>query len=439
MCNRINAECFKKGIKPPAYNTVSLRISKIENKTLVRARDGTDCANKFKSTSIINHESKKVLEQVQMDHTVIDLMIVDDVDLQPIGRPYLTVAIDTYSRCILGMLITLDAPSSTSVGLCLAQVISDKSPWIDSLSLNINWSMGGKPEQIYVDNASEFKSEALQKGCDLHGILLEYRPPGSPHYGGIVERVIGTLMKKVHDLPGTTFSNIHSKGKYQSEKYAVLTLKELERWMVLSIDEYHNSIHGTIKVPPKSKWDDYVGKFGKPNLFMNSVSFVIDFLPIIKRKITRTGFVVDHIHYFSNSLKPYISNRKTEPHFLLRRDPRDISKVWMLDVKNNHYVEVPYSSISNPPISIWEHKSALSKLKAKGASQINESQLFKTVDEMRAIVESASKKTKKMRREVQRQKNNLPTIDETQPDSNIPIIDQNKDNLAHPFNEIEDW
>jgi hypothetical protein len=44
-----------------------------------------------------------------------------------------------------------------------------------------------------------------------------------------------------------------------------------------------------------------------------------------------------------------------------------------------------------------------------------------------------------MRREVQRQKNNLPTIDETQPDSNIPIIDQNKDNLAHPFNEIEDW
>ncbi|ELP2628267.1 hypothetical protein R1U59_005542, partial [Klebsiella pneumoniae] len=34
------------------------------------------------------------LEQVQIDHTVIDLIVVDDRDRQPIGRPYLTLAID---------------------------------------------------------------------------------------------------------------------------------------------------------------------------------------------------------------------------------------------------------------------------------------------------------------------------------------------------------
>ncbi|WP_458249986.1 hypothetical protein [Citrobacter freundii] len=56
------------------------------------------------------------LEQVQIDHTVIDLIVVDDRDRQPIGRPYLTLAIDVFTRCVLGMVVTLEAPSAVSVG-----------------------------------------------------------------------------------------------------------------------------------------------------------------------------------------------------------------------------------------------------------------------------------------------------------------------------------
>lgn len=89
--------------------------------------------------------------------------------------------------------------------------------------------MFGKSKEIYVDNGSEFHSEALKRGCGVHGIKLSYRPIGKPHYGGIVERVIGTLMKMVHELPGTTFSNIVEKGEYDSSKKAVLTLSELEK------------------------------------------------------------------------------------------------------------------------------------------------------------------------------------------------------------------
>ena len=44
-------------------------------------------------------------------------------------------------------------------------------------------------------------SEALRRGCAQHAITLEYRPPGRPHYGGIVERIIGTAMTAVHELP----------------------------------------------------------------------------------------------------------------------------------------------------------------------------------------------------------------------------------------------
>jgi putative transposase len=49
--------------------------------------------------------------------------------------------------------------------------------------------MSGKPRELYVDNAAEFKSEAPRRGCDENGIARRYRPPGQPHFGGIVQRL----------------------------------------------------------------------------------------------------------------------------------------------------------------------------------------------------------------------------------------------------------
>src|SRR3546814_9447794 len=130
-------------------------------------------------------------------------MIVDEYDRVPIGRPYLTIAIDVFSRCVPGFVVTLDSPSAVSVGLCLGRVCSDKSVWIDALGLgaDVRWPMAGKPRALYVDNAAEFKSEALRRGCEQHGIDLGYRPPGRPQYGGNVERLIGTVMTQDQEPP----------------------------------------------------------------------------------------------------------------------------------------------------------------------------------------------------------------------------------------------
>jgi len=51
--------------------------------------------------------------------------VVDERDRQPIGRPYLTIAIDVFTRCVLGMVVTLEAPSAVSVcPCCLRQASS---------------------------------------------------------------------------------------------------------------------------------------------------------------------------------------------------------------------------------------------------------------------------------------------------------------------------
>ena len=60
-------------------------------------------------------------------------MIVNNLNRLPIGRPYVTIAIDVFSRCVVGMLVTLKAPSPVSIGLCLSHIVCDKHPWLERI------------------------------------------------------------------------------------------------------------------------------------------------------------------------------------------------------------------------------------------------------------------------------------------------------------------
>jgi putative transposase len=316
--------CAMRGLKAPTRNTVARRISMLNPVEVARRREGADAARPLQDAGGDVPAVGSILNQVQIDHTVIDVVIVDERERRSIGRPYLTVAIDVHSRTLLGMVVTLEPPSAMSVGLCLAHAAGDKRPWLERIGVEADWPMSGKPKSLFLDNAAEFKSEALRRGCEQHGIRLAYRPPGRPHYGGIVERVIGTTMRKIHELPGTTFSNPVERGRYNSEKMAALTLAELERWLVLAVAGYHGSVHSTLGQTPAGQWAAGVAVNGAPSITANQTAFLVDFLPVIRRTLTRTGFVIDHVHYFANALKPWIGRRERLRPFIIRRDPRDI-------------------------------------------------------------------------------------------------------------------
>ena len=315
----------------------------------------------------------------------------------------ITVAIDIYSRCIAGFILSLEAPSAVSVGLCLTHIAMDKAPWLAMLEINASWPIYGKPNIIHVDNGSDFHSNALIRGCLQHGIKIEYRPIGKPHYGGIIERVIGTMMKLVHTIPGTTFSNIKEKGDYPSENKACLTLSELEKWLIIAITKYyHLRLHTGISQTPLKLYESGVlamKQHGKKLSYINDKkAFLIDFLPIIYRSLRKDGFMLDHIVYYNNTLRPFIANRDQYGKFLIRRDPRDLSRIYVYLEEEKSYLEIPYRSLSHPAISLFEHRLALKKLKTIGKAQVNENSLFKAIDEMRYIVKTSVSKTRAMRK-----------------------------------------
>ena len=313
--------------------------------------------------------------------------------------------------------------------------VMNKSAWLAGLGLaDMTWPMYGKPHIIYVDNAAEFKSEALRRGCEQHGIELDYRPLKQPHFGGIIERVIGTAMKMAHELPGTTFSNTKERGSYDSEAMAVLTLKELEKWLTLAIGTYHESVHSTLKESPAACWKRNIHS-SKIFTVADEKAFLIDFLPVIRRSISRIGFVIDHVSYYSDVLKPWIASRNRLDKFIIRRDPRNLSRVWVLEPESNRYIEIPYRSLSNPSVTLWEHRKAIEKLQKQGREQVNESAIFRMIYKMREITETAVKERKRARRDKAR-RSHLTTLPQI-----VQCPDNQSSESSHtkPFDDIEEW
>tara|TARA_R110000868_G_C10932164_1_gene766474 strand:- start:953 stop:2800 length:1848 start_codon:yes stop_codon:yes gene_type:complete len=441
--------CYNSNLNRPSERTVRRRIEGIQAKHALMKREGSKIAREEYAPIIGSFPAvTRPLAVLQIDHTPVDLIIVDEFHRKPIGRPYLTIAIDVFSRCITGFCLSLEAPSAVSVGLCLSHSIFDKDTWLAERQISTSWPIWGKPSVIYVDNASEFHSEALQRGCDVNGIEIEYRPIGQPQYGGIVERVIGTMMQLVHQLPGTTFSNITERGAYPSEKEASLTLAELEHWLTITItDYYHQKIHSGISFPPIEKYkigilgdEDHKGCGYFPRI-QNKKAFLIDFLPIERRTLQRHGFILDHITYYSNALSPMIANRRKYEPFIIRRDPRDISRIYILDPESHSYLEIPYRTLSRPMVTLWEHRQALNYLREKGIEKKDESLIFHAVEKLRDITKEATKQSKAARRRQERiqlaQMQTSPTPDQLnqQYDGSEaePVLP------AQPFEDIEIW
>jgi putative transposase len=438
LTREVARRCRQAGVRPPARNTIRARIERLDPVMVVRRREGDQAARTLEPAAGAAPQPQGPLDLVQIDHTPIDLIVVDEVAREPIGRPYLTLASDVFSRCVVGMVVTLEAPSATSVGLCLAQAVTDKRPWLERIGIEADWPMTGKPRAIHLDNAPEFHSEALRRGCQQYGIARHYRPPGEPHFGGVIERLLGTAMGMIHELPGTTFSDPRKRGSYDSEAAAMLTLTELERWLALAIaGPYHQMVHGTLGEPPAARWATGIARHGVPPTVSDPKAFLIDFLPVIRRTIQRTGFVIDHVTYYADVLKPWIARRDRLERFVIRRDPRDLSRVWILDPEGSCYVEIPYRVLSHPAITLWEHRRAVARLRERGRAQVDEAAVFRMIEQMRGIIATAARERRRARRDGARRAHLPAAVSPPRP--KIPEVANETAVSAPPFDEIEEW
>ena len=84
--------------------------------------------------------------------------------------------LDVHSRSVLGFTVSFDAPSAAGVALAIAQGVLAKSAWLAERGLTLAWPMHGAPRILHLDNDQEFHAHAFKRGCQQHGIRIDYRP-----------------------------------------------------------------------------------------------------------------------------------------------------------------------------------------------------------------------------------------------------------------------
>lgn len=396
---QLRTDCRKDGLTSPSMKALRARVSARALRERVKAREGTEAANNQFRQVRGSLRTERPLQVVQIDHTKVDIMLVDDVTRACIGRPWLTLALDVHTRTVLGLLLSLDPPSATAAALAVAQAVLPKDDWLADRAISLTWPAYGLPEVIHVDNGREFHSRAFKRGCEQHGIRIDYRPPATPRFGGHIERLMGTLMGRVHALPGSTSSNVAARGNYDAEAQAVLTFREFERILVLEVlGPYHNEVHSALGRTPAAAWAEGTANLPIPEP-VNAGTLLLDFLPFEERVVRRDGVRLFSIFYQDGALVHLVDNGPGQ--LRIKYDPRNLEAVFV-ELPTGGHVRVPYADLRRQPITLWEHREAVRRLRLEGRRTVDEHAIFEAVAEQRRVLTEAQQHSKAARRSAAR-------------------------------------
>ncbi|HRJ29230.1 MAG TPA: Mu transposase C-terminal domain-containing protein [Cyclobacteriaceae bacterium] len=413
--NEIKILCQKEQLKIPNLNTIKNRIRRIPDSELAKFRRG-----RKKSKEIHEAKTGKIpgaeypFSLVQIDHTLLDIVIVDEIFRMVLGRPWLTLLIDVCTRMPLGRYISLDPPGNYGTGQAIACSLYPKDKLLAEYGIKHPWPVWGPIKILHCDNAGEFHSKMLENSCMSYGIELQFRKKATPHYGAHIERLLGTFNKEIHDLPGTTFSNTQERRfyDYDSEKLAAFTLKEFDQWLITFITQvYIQRYHEGIGTTPLDKFNefivgsDFVTPIGVQPMYPDYDKIKLDFLPYVQRTIQTYGVEIDNFTYYDSVLSPFINAKvdteftksRAKQKFIFKVDPNNLNRVYFLHPESGEYFQINNSDLSTPPITKWEKRAIAKQLKTEG-KKVNQAEIIAGYNKMNEITEMAISKTKKARR-----------------------------------------
>jgi putative transposase len=373
-------------------------INKLDSYEVTKARFGERIANYKFEASQQGPRPTRPLERVEIDHTKLDMLVVDSIRRMPIGRPWMTLAIDKFSRMIVGMYISFTPPSYLSVMQCLRHTIKPKTYVKDKYpSIKHNWDVYGIPELIVTDNGREFHSTHFEDACLQLGIVVQYAPPKRGQYKGTVERFFRTQNQKLlHGTPGTTFSNIIDKADYDPKKNAVISVEVLEELAhKFIVDIYHQDKHRTLNNTPAQVWKAAVTEY--PVRLPPQSSDLDVLLGCIKlRSISNKGIELHSLIYNDERLARLRHTLKPGERVQVKYDPDDLSCIYVADIDNGEYIPVPAQdqAYSNN-LTLWQHEVIKRYMQRVNKGNVNIVNLSLAKEEIQRIVEREWQTTKR--------------------------------------------
>ena len=308
----------------PSVRTIERLIGNISSPQLARKTMGSKRRTAYEPHPG-QYQSRGFLDLVQMDHSPANVMLVDSVRREALGRPWVTLLIEVWSRCILGFYVSFGDPSIFRCGRAVANALLPKQPLLAGLGMDEDYPIHGFFKRLHADHAGSHRAEVFRSACHAYGIDPDIRPRGPAHFGGHIERLIGTMCEKMLLLPGATGGDVTKRDGHDVEAAATMTLEEFERWFVREICRYHHTPHdGLGRIAPAQRWQDGAAEHGAlVPLGIDVAQLTRRFLPWVERTVTAGGVQIGHRRYWHESFATRIGLK-----IMIHVDERTIQEVY---------------------------------------------------------------------------------------------------------------
>ncbi|WP_084679588.1 Mu transposase C-terminal domain-containing protein [Curvibacter lanceolatus] len=168
--------------------TVQRRLKEFDPYEVTKARYGTQYARSSFRTSVEGTVSARIMERLQCDHTLLNWVVVCDRTGLPLGRPTLTIIVDSLSGYVVGLYVSFYGPGVGSVLNVLKSAIQPKDDIVKAAGAKRPWIAFGIGETLVLDNGMEFHAKQFQLAAWELGIDLEYCRVRTPWLKPKVER-----------------------------------------------------------------------------------------------------------------------------------------------------------------------------------------------------------------------------------------------------------
>jgi putative transposase len=318
----LELEAFNEGrpkhdrLKIPSTSTLNRILRELDAYETACAQHGSKYAQKKQGWTRKRPRTGRLFELVEADTQQMHVMVVNDRG-EVIGRPYLTVFLEVYTRMPYAWTIGFNPPS------------------LDTTLQALKWSLssdnvyGGVALRYVFDSGPEFVADNLRRIIALLGGEVCYCEPATGNQKPHVEAFFGVWSKEIaHAMFGTTFSNVVARGDYDSEKNARLTIEEVRdffgRWVN---DVYREREHSSLDTSPRLAWEAAYSAMFAPRRYSPS-ELRQHFLSAFKAS-PQQGRLRYMSLFWTGPAVSYLANRQPKVDKLqVYFDPSDLGLAW---------------------------------------------------------------------------------------------------------------
>lgn len=363
----LDAQARKNGEVTPksvSLSTVRRLVHEVDPHTRDVQRFGKAYANNKWRYSLRGIVTARPMERYEIDHTVVDVVVVSDVTGMPLGRPTITVVIDAFSGYVAGFFISFWGTGLASTIAALKVAIQPKDEYCTKLGLSVKWLPYGIPVLMVVDNGLEFHSPQFhQIGMHL-SMDLRFCAVRQPWLKPFVERSLKTYLSYL-PFPGRVEKPLDNYLPLKPEKTATITFSALCTGILKGFTEIHPfEINQRLLTLPFDRFGDGMAKLLPPSLPTSTSELDIIVAATKQLTVGNEGVVTNFLRYNSVELQLLRRSLATDFRTEIKFNPEELSSVYVQDPRTKGWLWVPSCDPDyTTGLSVVQHKAIRSLLK----------------------------------------------------------------------------